>query len=97
MSIGSETIDDDDRILNDQPGFRENGVVYPIPTKGNFKWAHLVKSKPEKYLDYLYVNRGTLAFKISEESESFAEAMSMIPPFYVDEVTKNKLNDLNDV
>lgn len=78
-------------------GFRENGTEYPIPTKGNFKWAHLVKSKPEKYLDYLYVNRGTLAFKVSEESESFAEAMSMIPPFYVDEVTKNKLNDLNDV
>ena len=82
-------------------GFRENGMTYPIPasspTIGNFKWAHLVKSKPEKYLDYLYVNRGTLAFKVSEESESFAEAMSMIPPFYVDEVTKNKLNDLNDV
>ena len=56
-----------------------------------------MKSKPEKYLDYLYVNRGTLAFKVSEESESFAEAMSMIPPFYVDEATKNKLNDLNDV
>ena len=78
-------------------GFRENGVQYPIPTTGNFKWAHLVKSKPEKYLDYLYINRGTLAFKISEESESFAEAMSMIPPFYIDEATKNKLNDLNDV
>lgn len=72
-------------------------MTYPIPTTGNFKWAHLVKSKPEKYLDYLYVNRGTLAFKVSEESESFSEAMSMIPPFYVDEVTKNKLNDLNDV
>lgn len=56
-----------------------------------------MKSKPEKYLDYLYVKRGTLAFKVSEESESFAEAMSMIPPFYVDEATKNKLNDLNDV
>ena len=78
-------------------GFRENGMTYPIPTTGNFKWAHLVKSKPEKYLDYLYINRGTLAFKISEESESFAEAMSMIPPFYVDEVTKNKMVDLNDV
>jgi len=72
-------------------------MTYPIPTKGNFKWAHLMKSKPEKYLDYLYVNRGTLAFKVSEESESFAEAMSMIPPFYVDEATKNKLADLNDI
>ena len=78
-------------------GVRENGVQYPIPTTGNFKWAHLVKSKPEKYLDYLYINRGTLAFKISEESESFAEAMSMIPPFYIDEATKNKMVDLNDI
>ncbi len=86
-------------------GFRENGIGsneppepgYPIPTKGGFKWAHKFKSKPEKYLDYLYVNRGRLAFKVSEESTSFAEAMSMIPPFYVDEATKNKLSDLNDV
>lgn len=78
-------------------GFRENGVTYPIPTVGRFKWAHLVKSKPEKYLDYLYVNRGRLAFKVSEESESFANAMSMIPPFYVDEATKNKMQDLNDL
>ena len=97
LPIGSETIDDDDRILNNQPAYRENGVVYPIPTKGAFKWAHKFKSKPEKYLDYLYVNRGRLAFKVSEESQSFADAMSTIPPFYVDEATKNKLYDLNDV
>ena len=72
-------------------------MQYPIPTKGSFKWAHLVNFKPEKYLDYLYINRGALAFKVSEESESFSEAMSMIPPFYIDEATKNKLADLNDV
>ena len=78
-------------------GFRENGMTYPIPTTGNFKWAHLVKSKPEKYLDYLYVKRGRLSFKISEESGSFGEAMSMIQPFYIDEATKNKIQDLNDV
>lgn len=83
--------------LNCHVGFRENGVVYPIPTKGNFKWAHKYKSTPEKYLDYLYIKRGRLAFKVSEESTSFADAMSMIPSFYVDEATKNKLADLNDV
>lgn len=78
-------------------GFRENGVTYPIPTLGDFRWAHRVKLQPEKYLDYLYVDRGRLAFKISEESQSFSEAMSTIPPFYVDEATKNKLQDLNDL
>lgn len=97
LPIGSETIDDDDRILNNQPAYRENGVVYPIPAKGEFRWAHKFKSKPEKYLDYLYVNRGRLSFKVSEESTSFADAMSKIPPFYVDEATKNKMVDLNDV
>ena len=88
---------DDDRRLYGEVGFRENGMEYPIPTKGNFKWAHKFKSKPEKYLDYLYVNRGRLSFKVSEESQSFADVMSMIPPFYVDEATKNKMADLNDV
>lgn len=88
---------DDDRRLYGEVGFRENGMEYPIPTKGNFKWAHKFKSKPEKYLDYLYVNRGRLSFKVSEESKSFADVMSMIPPFYVDEATKNKMADLNDV
>lgn len=76
---------------------KDNGVDYPIPTTGHFKWAHKVKAKPEKYLDYLYISKGSLAFKISEESESFADLMSKIPPFYIDEVTKNKLADLNDV
>jgi hypothetical protein len=88
---------DDDRRLYGEVGFRENGMEYPIPTKGEFKWAHKFKSKPEKYLDYLYVNRGRLSFKVSEESKSFADVMSMIPPFYVDEATKNKMADLNDV
>lgn len=97
------TLNDEDRRWNNLPAFRENGIGsedepgYPIPTKGNFKWAHKYKSTPEKYLDYLYVKRGRLAFKVSEESTSFADAMSMIPSFYVDEATKNKLADLNDV
>ena len=56
-----------------------------------------MKSKPEKYLDYLYVNRGGIQFKISEESESFGEAMSKVPPFHIDEVLKNKMQDLNDI
>ena len=67
------------------------------PVKGNFKLAHEVKSKPEKYLDYLYVQNKGLAFKVNEESQSFAEAMDMIPPFYIDEKLKNKLQDLNDI
>ena len=78
-------------------GFRENGMTYPIPTKGEFKWAHLVKSKPEKYLDYLYIKRGRLSFKISEESESFTDLMSRLPSFHIDDVLKNKMVDLNDV
>lgn len=76
--------------------FNENGNEYPIQTKGNFIYAHRVKSMPEKYADYLYVKRGSLAFKVSEESESFADAMSMIPPFHIDRVTRNKLKDLNN-
>ena len=79
--------------------YREGTNEYPKPSasRGQFIYAHLVKSKPEKYLDYLYVKNGWLQFKISEESNSFGEAMSEIPPFYVDEYTKNKLQDLNDV
>lgn len=77
--------------------FQENGVRYPIPDKGNWKMAHKVKAKAEKYIDYLYVKNGGLSFKISEESESFADAMSKIPPFHIDEVMRNKLEDLNDV
>lgn len=56
-----------------------------------------MKSKPEKYLDYLYVKRGRLAFKVSEESESFSDALSHVPPFHIDETTRNKMSDLNDV
>lgn len=68
-----------------------------IPTKGSFRWASKVKSKPEKYLDYLYVKNGGLTFKINEESNFFGDAFSIIPPFYIDEVLKNKMNDLNDI
>lgn len=69
----------------------ENDASYPIPDKGGFRWAHRVKSVPEKYLDYLYIKNGGLAFKVSEESQSFADAMTRIPPFYIDEVMRNKL------
>lgn len=48
-------------------------------------------------MDYLYISNGGLSFKVSEESQSFADAMSKIPPFYVDVVTRNKLRDLNDI
>ena len=72
-------------------------VVYSIPRKGNFTYAHKVKEKAEKYLDYLYISNGGLAFKVNEESHSFADAMSKIPPYYVDVVTRNKMADLNDV
>ena len=56
-----------------------------------------MKSKPEKYLDYFYIKTGNLQFKVSEESVSFADAMSIVPPFYIDVVMRNKLQDLNDV
>lgn len=72
-------------------------MKYDIPTKGSFIRAYRVKSRPEKYLDYLYIANAGLAFKVSEESHSFADEMSKIPPFYIDEATKNKLADLNDV
>ena len=73
-------------------------VEYDIPTKGNFIYAHrLRKEKPEKYLDYLYIKNGWLQFKVSEESQSFADAMTTIPPFHIDWQTRNKLDDLNDI
>jgi len=75
----------------------DNTVSYDIPTKGEFKWAHRQIPVPHKYLDYLYVANAGLAFKVSEESHSFADAMSKIPPFYIDEVLRNKLMDLNNV
>ena len=78
-------------------GWNDNGNNYPIPDPGKFRWAHKVKSKPEKYADYLYIKRGNLSFKVSEESESFTELLEKIPPFHVDVVTRNKLKDLNDV
>ena len=72
-------------------------MEYDIPTKGSFIRAYRMKSMPERYLDYLYIANGGLAFKVSEESHSFADEMSKIPPFYIDEATRNKLADLNDV
>lgn len=83
--------------LPEIPAHRGNTAAYAIPDKGGFVLAHKVKEVPMGYLDYLYVKNGALAFKISEESESFSETFSMTPPFYVDEVLKNKLEDLNDV
>ena len=74
-----------------------NDEMYPVPAPGKFRWAHKVKAKPEKYLDYFYIKTGNLQFKVSEESTSFADAMSMIPPFYIDVALRNKLQDLNDV
>lgn len=72
-------------------------VSYDIPAPGRFTYAHKIKSIPERYLDYLYVKNGWLSFKVSEESDSFSDLMSNIPPFHVDRVLKNKLEDLNDV
>ena len=72
-------------------------VEYAKATRGNFIYAHKVKAKAEKYLDYLYIKNGGLAFKVSEESHSFADAMDKVPPFYVDVVTRNKMADLNNV
>ena len=77
------------RIFNDQS--------YPKPMAGKFRWAHKVLSKPEKYLDYFYVDIGALAFKVNEESTTLFDELSLVPPFYVDEVTKNKVKDLNDI
>ena len=68
-----------------------------FPSKGHFIFAHEVKEKAEKYLDYLYVRNKGLAFKVNEESQSFAEAMDMLPPYYIDEKLKNKIKDLNDI
>ena len=34
---------------------------------------------------------------MNEESNTFAEAIDTIPPFWVDRQTLNKMNDLNDV
>ena len=76
--------------------FQENDVTYSVPKEGDFVYAHKVRLFPTKYTDYLYVDRGALSFKISEESESFADAWKIIPPFHIDEVLKNKMNDLND-
>ena len=78
-------------------GYQENGPSYPIPTIGNFKWAHLAKEVPLSYLDYLYIKRGRLSFKISEESESFTDLMSRLPSFHIDDELRNKMADLNDV
>ena len=90
---------DDTRSIPYPPGTARNGntVAYDIPGWGGFRWAYRVKSIPQKYADYLYISNYGLSFKVSEESESFADAMTRTPPFYIDEVTKNKLRDLNDV
>ena len=68
-----------------------------MPTHGSFVRAYRAKGVSERYADYLYIDKGGLAFKVNEESESFADALEKIPPFYVDEVTRNKVKDLNDV
>ena len=52
---------------------------------------------PFSYLDYLYIKRGRLSFKVSEESESFTDLMSRLPSFHIDDVLKSKMADLNDV
>ena len=76
---------------------RMNTVGYSIPAKGDFTWAHKVRDlRPQRYLDYLYIKNGALSFKVSEESYSFADALSKIPPFYVDVHLRNKMDDLND-
>ena len=75
-----------------------NSVNYKKPGFGDFVWAHRVTtSRPQKYLDYLYIKNGALSFKVSEESESFADAISKIPPYYIDVQLRNKLQDLNDL
>ena len=74
-----------------------NDVSYAAPTYGSFVRAYRAKEVPERYADYLYIDRGGLAFKVNEESESFADALEKIPPFYIDEVTRNKVKDLNDI
>ena len=84
-------------VVNRDIQGKEYAVEYPVPAKGNFVAAYRVKSRPEKYLDYLYIANRGLAFKVNEESHSFAEAMTKIPPFHIDTKTKNKLQDLNDV
>ena len=89
---GDNTIDEDGRQAK-----YFNGMAYPVPVKGSFIRAYHVKAKAERYLDYLYIANGGLSFKVSEESSSFADAMSRIPPFHIDEATRNKLADLNDV
>lgn len=73
-------------------------VKYKKPGLGGFIWAHrVVKSRPQNYIDYLYINNGALSFKVSEESESFADAVSKIPPYYIDVQLRNKMQDLNDL
>jgi len=90
--------DGDGRSMLPRKRINPSDVVYKKPGIGGFTWAHRTRDvKPQNYIDYLYVKNGSLAFKISEESESFADAMSMIPPFFIDERLKNKLQDLNDI
>ena len=95
---GDQKLSDDDESL---PVKVMNSSSYPVPKDMDFLSgpvvAYKVKSRPDKYLDYLYIANGGLSFKVSEESQSFADAMSRIPPFYIDEVMKNKLRDMNDV
>ena len=99
-----KTIEKGDQKLSDDEAITlkvMNSSSYPVSRNMDFLSgpvvAYKVKSRPEKYLDYLYIANGGLSFKVSEESQSFADAMSRIPPFYIDEVMKNKLRDMNDV
>lgn len=74
-------------------------AIRPMVGKGGFVKAHLQgqHGQATSYLDYLYVRRAGLGFKVNEESSSLFDSMNSIPPFQVDEATKNKLADLNDV
>ena len=84
-----------DQFVYERGGAKD--VEYSVPTIGLFVRAYRATLVPERYADYLYIDNGGLSFKVSEESESFVDAMTKVPPFYADEVTRNKLGDLNNV
>ena len=88
----------DERSMLPRKQINPSDVVYKKPGMGDFVWAHrVVDSRPQKYIDYLYVKNGALSFKVSEESWSFADVMSKIPPYYIDVQLRNKMQDLNDL
>lgn len=85
-------------LMHSTPG-PEDTVKYDVYGKGDYVWAHRLNKtvRPQRYLDYLYVKNGALSFKISEESESFADVLGKTPPHYIDVQLRNKLADLNDI